>query len=488
MMRCSPADSLNIRSPHIQALHAIHQRSLGTAEIGLTCSRGLGVIRRMKSSESSGAGPQRAEQNPRRGWSPARLVVAFAGLWMLHGATAADLSQAVVRQKVNVVTLAPSVAAPAQPISQGAVVRDRNVVRTGTESRAELEFPDLTLTRLGANAIFSFDSAARAIDCQQGAALFAKPTSSGRIEIRAGGVAAAITGSTGFVSNQPAGGSAKARARGASAAERTTMMGMLEGKLNGSATWRDRNGAEHRFAFKLGPGEMIVAQPGRQPMVMQFDIPRFLATSPLVTKFNGPLPNTAMLDRAVANYRADERRGFVQRTNVMVSSQPVQLAWLSSSNVNHSSFDVGVDQLGGVRASDGGFVDVGGTGIIRGQLIWNTSADLDLHLILPDQQEVYFGNKTVPFNNGKATGALDADNLGETIDAPPDKRVENIVVNGVPLTGDYTFFVNSFSTSNGSDSFTLRVSSGGKVQVITGTLRDGQNSTPVVIPFRGSGG
>jgi hypothetical protein len=414
-------------------------------------------------------------------------VSVFAG--SLAATNAADLAQAVVRQKVNVVTLAPSLSAPAHPVSQGAVVRDENIVRTGGESRAELEFPDLTLTRLGANSIFSFDAEARAINCQQGAALFSKPTASGRIEVRSGAVTAAITGSTGFVSNQPMTRTAKARGN-AAANERTTMMGMLEGKLRGSAVWRDKNGGQHSFAFRLGPGEMIVAQAGRQPVVVQFDIPRFVATSPLITGFSTPLRNEPQLDRAVADYRADERRGFVDRTNVLVSSQPVQVAWLTSSNTNHNAFDASVNQLRqlGGTPGDGGFIDVGGTGVFRGQLVWNTSADLDLHLTLPDQQHVYYGNRTVTFNNGRATAALDVDNLGETITVQPDTRVENIVVNGVPLTGDYTFYVNNFGSSNSSDAFTLRVSGNGTVQVINGTLTPGQNSTPVVIPYRGGGG
>src|SRR5215212_8979307 len=84
--------------------------------------------------------------------------VAFSLLLSPAAASAADLSQAVVRQKVNVVTLAPTLGAPPRPVSQGAVVRNENVVRTGTESRAELEFPDLTLARLGSNSIFSFDA------------------------------------------------------------------------------------------------------------------------------------------------------------------------------------------------------------------------------------------------------------------------------------------------------------------------------------------
>ncbi len=189
----------------------------------------------------------------KRAGTLAALVAAIVAV-ASPAAGGADLTQAVVRQKVNVVTVAPSLSAAAQPVSQGAVVRDENVVRTGRESRAELEFADLTLTRLGANSIFSFDAEARAINCQQGAALFSKPTSSGRIEVRSGAVTAAITGSTGFVSNQPMSHSGKSRVAPGNA-DRTTMMGMLEGKLRGSATWRDRNGAEHSFAFKLGAGD-----------------------------------------------------------------------------------------------------------------------------------------------------------------------------------------------------------------------------------------
>src|SRR5207302_2116485 len=119
--------------------------------------------------------------------------------------SAADLSQAVVRQKVNVVTLAPNLTAEARPASQGAVVRNENVVRTGTESRAELEFTDLTLARLGSNSIFSFDAQARAMTFTRGAVLFSKPTNSGAIELRSGAITAAITGSTGFISNVPLG-------------------------------------------------------------------------------------------------------------------------------------------------------------------------------------------------------------------------------------------------------------------------------------------
>ena len=194
--------------------------------------------------------------------------------------------------------------------------------------------------------------------------------------------------------------------------------------------------------------------------------------------FKAPLPNAAALDRAVADYESDERHGFIDKTNVMVSTRPRTIAlvgqvflltwWLNSRTQN-----------------PGGFLPVGSTGVIRAQLIWNTSADLDLYLTLPNGQVVSFGNVSVTFNNGRAIAMLDHDNLGNTIDVPPNIRVENIVVNGIPLAGLYSFIVNNFNSPNGTDSFTLRVFYNGHMQVFNGSLANGQNSPPIVVQVPG---
>ena len=405
-----------------------------------------------------------------------------AALTCSAAALAADLSQATIREKVNIVTVASNAAAAAQPASQGAVVRDENIVRTGNDSRAELQFTDLTLARLGSNSLFSFDAEARAMNFSRGAVLFSKPTNSGAVELRAGAITAAITGSTGFISNVPIGGVRRGSHSAAEPRRSTTMVGMLEGKMKGDAHWTDQQGHAQSTRFRLGPGEMLIAQPGLRPVVVQFDIPRFLKTSPLITKFSHSLLNQAELDRAVAAYRSDERRGFVEPTNVLVSSQPVQLAWTSyNSNAQHA-FDASVQQLGSHDTPSGGgdFLPVGGTGVIRGQLVWDTSADLDLHLVLPDHQEVYFANSNVQFNNGRATAMLDHDNTGGHPDVG-DSRVENIIVNGVPSGGTYNFFVNSFSSPNASDPFTLRVFYNGHTQLLSGDLSDGQNSQSLTV-------
>jgi hypothetical protein len=402
-------------------------------------------------------------------------LVAMTSVLAAGVASGADLSQAVVRQKINVVTVAPNLSAPAEPAAQGAVVNDGNVVRTGTASKAELEFSDRTLTRLTSNAIFSFDAKARAMTHTQGAVLFSKPTNSGTIQLRSGAISGAITGSTGFISTVAIEGVGKAGQTRSNGKGTTTLIGMLEGKVQGGSRWTDSAGREQTTSFRLGPGEMLVARPDGPPRQLQFDIPRFLRTSPLVKGFKAPLPNEEALARAVAQYESDERAGFIEKTNVMVTTKRRNVAWVGYLPLDPR------DTAATFENQRGNFPFPIPAGVIQAQLIWNTSADLDLLLILPNGQVVSFANVSVAFNNGRAIATLERDNLGNRIDFPPNVRVENIIVNGIPLSGLYRFIVNSFNSPTGSDAFTLRVFFNGQMQVLTGTVAGGQNSQPIIV-------
>lgn len=404
------------------------------------------------------------------------LVVTLSLLCTAGLASGADLSQAVVRKKLNIVTVAPTLGAQAQPAAQGTIVYDKNVVQTGTASQAELQFADDTRARMTSNAIFTFDVNARALNFQQGAGLISKPTNSGKIDFTSGAVSGAITGSTVFLSTMPTGGTGKGGHKRSNGKGTTTIIGMVEGKVHGETRWTDSAGREHTTAFKLGPGEMMVARPDGPPRPAQFDIPRFVKTSPLVKM--GPLPNAAAIDRAIAAYQADERAGFVDKTNIRVSSRPINMALVGQVVTS----DVAAQVLG--QNNNNGFLP-GPDGVIRAQLVWNTSADLDLYLTLPTGQVVSFANVSVSFNNGRAIARLDQDNIGQTINFPPRTRVENIVVNGIPLAGLYTFLVNNFSSPSGAAPFTLRVLYNGQLQIINGTLGVGQNSQPVIVQVPG---
>src|SRR2546430_11107543 len=117
-------------------------------------------------------------------------------------ANAAELRDAHVNQIINDVKLLPGQAA-ARP----AVVNDNvavgTAVRTGVDSRTELTFSDLTITRLGANTVFSFNGQARQVDLGSGAILVQVPRNGAEVKIRTAAVTAAITGGTAlFESNK----------------------------------------------------------------------------------------------------------------------------------------------------------------------------------------------------------------------------------------------------------------------------------------------
>ncbi|MDB4657405.1 FecR domain-containing protein, partial [Verrucomicrobiales bacterium] len=112
---------------------------------------------------------------------------------------AADLSSAKLMEVVKDVRILPS---GGNPISAtvGASISGKTAVTTGRRSRAELEFNDRTLMRIGSSTTFSI-AGGRDVNLEKGALLLQTPDGQGNgVRIRAGGVTAAITGSMGLVS------------------------------------------------------------------------------------------------------------------------------------------------------------------------------------------------------------------------------------------------------------------------------------------------
>ena len=123
------------------------------------------------------------------------LSGALAFLFVAGHAIADSKKEARVTQIVRDVKILPADAA-----ARAAVVNDRVAddtgVRTGGESRSELTFADLTITRLGANTIFSFNKAGRNVQVDNGSILLRVPKDSGGGRIRTSAVTVAVTGTT----------------------------------------------------------------------------------------------------------------------------------------------------------------------------------------------------------------------------------------------------------------------------------------------------
>jgi len=121
------------------------------------------------------------------------LIAAAAGIATV--VFAAERKQARVTEVVHDVRLLPSQAA-ARPAAVNDTVHEGTAIRTGSDSLAELTFLDQTLTRLGANTVFSFGAAARTYDLGSGAILISAPKEVGTVRVTTPAVTCGIRGFT----------------------------------------------------------------------------------------------------------------------------------------------------------------------------------------------------------------------------------------------------------------------------------------------------
>jgi len=190
---------------------------------------------------------------------------------------AAQLKEARVTQVVNDVKLLLQQAAP-RPAVVSDLVRHGTAVRTGTQSRSELTFADLTITRLGANTIFTFDEGTRQMNLIDGAILFQVPKGTGGLTIKTVAVTAGITGTTGIGEFHPA----------------TSRNALPFSKwlcLEGTFRLILPNGQ----SVEVGPGKMVTTDGKSFSKVLNFDIGKLVNKSLFFTGFDKPLASLDLI-------------------------------------------------------------------------------------------------------------------------------------------------------------------------------------------------
>ena len=105
--------------------------------------------------------------------------------------------RAEVTKTINLVSILPR----AKRAVPGDVIKGDSALKTGGDSRAELQFPDLTIARVGSNALFRFIAGARGITLDGGTMLFSSPKGAGGGTVQAGAITAAVTGSDFLIAN-----------------------------------------------------------------------------------------------------------------------------------------------------------------------------------------------------------------------------------------------------------------------------------------------
>ena len=186
----------------------------------------------------------------------------------------ASAKEAKVTQIIHEVKLLPENAA-AREASLNDKVSEDTGVRTGGDSRSELTFPDLTITRLGANTIFSFQKSGRTANVESGSILLRVPKDSGGGTIRSSAVTVAVTGTTVIFEGSRGGRNKLYTLEGSSRVA-------LKKKPN---DWR-----------KVPGGQMLDIPPGATtlPMPQNFDVNQLMRTHPLITDFK-PLPSAPLI-------------------------------------------------------------------------------------------------------------------------------------------------------------------------------------------------
>src|SRR6202165_113508 len=109
---------------------------------------------------------------------------------------AIDLKQSRFTQVVNDVQIISAADKSSRAATMNDLFKVPDILRTGPNSRAELVADDQTITRVGANTVFSFDPANRTIDLQKGSLLFHSPKGRGGGTVRTGSATASVLGTT----------------------------------------------------------------------------------------------------------------------------------------------------------------------------------------------------------------------------------------------------------------------------------------------------
>ncbi len=253
----------------------------------------------------------------------------FAAIIPVEWTDAASLKEATVTQAYNVV----KVVAPSRE-DRSAAAGDRITgdqgVRTGQASRAELEFIDRTLTRLGANTIFTFENGTREMQLEQGTMLLQVPKAAGGAKIRTAAITAAITGTTILLEYSPdfnpPPGSSKPKRKG------HVKVIVLEGTLR---LYLNKRMGE---SVLVKAGQMLITTPDAQqlPESVDVDISKLVDTSLLVnnrywqngassagSNANPQGGNLSMplIDREIARQRALVANGTLVETNLGITGR-----------------------------------------------------------------------------------------------------------------------------------------------------------------------
>ena len=217
-------------------------------------------------------------------------LVALALCANIPAVLAATFNEAEITKTVNLVSLLRTGEA-VQPASVGDIVRGQTALKTGEKSRAELEFTDRTITRVGSMSLFRFFGGARLVTLDSGTMLFSSPKGAGGGEVQAGAITAAVSGTDFIVSY----------VKGLATKGGQVQVICLSERVSVYFT------AEPAVRRSLGPGQMIEIPNGAKelPHPTNVNLSQILSTNELFQAGGfRPLYSQALLEQVAARQKS----------------------------------------------------------------------------------------------------------------------------------------------------------------------------------------
>ena len=234
---------------------------------------------------------------------------------LLHAAQLTQSTFTEVIRDVNVVVQADKATAPAKT---NELFKYPDLVRTGSDSRAELTAADETITRVGANTVFSFKAAGRDITLEQGSVLFHSPSGKGGGTIKSGGASAAVLGTTIIVATTP-----------------VTTPNVLNGFKVIVLEGRGRVTLANGQSRTLTAGQMVFVLPGQAGFgpVLDINLAKLVAGSNLVIGFSHELPSMVLIQKAIKKQEDFLARGRAEDTGISANAFAGQRSTTGQRNI-----------------------------------------------------------------------------------------------------------------------------------------------------------
>jgi len=223
--------------------------------------------------------------------------IAIIALIVLFDGYAASIDHSTITEVVNDVTVLTPQSHAGSPAKTSAVFRAPEIMKTGPESRSEMVAEDQTITRVGADTLFSFEPKERAINLKQGSLLFQSPKGKGGGSIRTAAATASVLGTTIVVVATKDGGFKLLVLEG------TGLVVMPNGKKR-----------------VLHGGEMVFIRPGAHDpgSVLIFRLEDEVDTALLVSGFKRHLPSWEKILKEIVKQNSEIASGKLQLPGIVL--------------------------------------------------------------------------------------------------------------------------------------------------------------------------